>query len=205
MVSTVVWLAAMPLVALRFHIISPIGILLNIPLIPITSAALLFGGLGLGLSAVWGPLGGLATATAGWLLQVTQSVVLWGVAQPWGHRFAAGPSSEWVLVFYGLLGWAAISATAAARSSRVGGLARLGPWWLLAFWSVTGLIVAVIPSKAATPEAEVLAVGHGLAVIIRTPDGQTLLYDCGGMGDPAVGRRIIAPGSGRTASVGSTL
>jgi competence protein ComEC len=191
--STVVWMAALPLVALRFHIISPIGILLNIPLIPITSAALLFGGLGLGLSAVWGPLGGPATWTAGGLLQVTQSVVLWGVAQPWGHRFAAGPSSGWVLVFYGLLGLAAISATAAARSSRVGRLARKGPWWLLAIWSGTGLILAVIPTRPTTPDAEVLAVGHGLAVLIRTPGGQTLLYDCGRMGDPAVGRRIIAP------------
>ena len=42
---------------LRFHLVSPIGILLNIPLIPLTSAALLLGGLGLVLSAVWGPLG----------------------------------------------------------------------------------------------------------------------------------------------------
>ena len=191
--SIVVWLAALPLVALRFHILSPIGILLNIPLIPITSAALLFGGLGLALSAVWGPLGGPAIATAGWLLQLTQSVVLWGVARPWGHRFAAGPSSGWVLGFYGLLGLAAFAATAAARSSRVGRLVREGPWWLLAVWSVTGLIAAFIPKPPITPEAEVLAVGHGLAVIIRTPGGQTLLYDCGRMGDPTVGRRIIAP------------
>jgi competence protein ComEC len=42
-------------------------------------------------------------------------------------------------------------------------------------------------------EAEFLAVGHGLAVIIQTPDGRTVLYDCGRLGDPSVGRRIIAP------------
>ena len=55
--STVVWLAALPLVAFRFHLVSPIGILLNIPLIPLTTAALLLGGLSLLLSAAWGPLG----------------------------------------------------------------------------------------------------------------------------------------------------
>ena len=49
------------------------------------------------------------------------------------------------------------------------------------------------PRETRTLEAEFLAVGHGLAVLIHTPDGQTLLYDCGRLGDPTVGRRIIAP------------
>src|SRR5512135_882985 len=38
-ISVVVWLAAWPLVALRFHLISPIGLLLNVPLVPLTSIA----------------------------------------------------------------------------------------------------------------------------------------------------------------------
>ena len=38
-----------------------------------------------------------------------------------------------------------------------------------------------------------LAVGHGLAVVVRSGDGRTLLYDSGRMGDPHVGRRLIAP------------
>ena len=43
-------------------------------------------------------------------------------------------------------------------------------------------------------EGELLAVGHGLAVVLQLPDGQAILYDCGRMGDPPqVGRRIIAP------------
>jgi competence protein ComEC len=54
--SAVIWLAALPLVALRFHLVSPIGILLNVPLIPLTSAALLASGLGLILALVWSPL-----------------------------------------------------------------------------------------------------------------------------------------------------
>ncbi|MGZ3471845.1 MAG: ComEC/Rec2 family competence protein, partial [Isosphaeraceae bacterium] len=41
--SAIVWLAAVPLVTLRFHLVSPISILLNIPLIPLTSLALLLG------------------------------------------------------------------------------------------------------------------------------------------------------------------
>ena len=89
--STVVWLAALPLVAFRFHLVSPIGILLNIPLIPITSAAMLLGGLSLVLSAAWGPLGGPLAWAAAWLLRLTQTVVLWGVAQPLGSPLRRRP------------------------------------------------------------------------------------------------------------------
>jgi competence protein ComEC len=205
--STVVWLAALPLVALRFHIVSPIGVLLNIPLIPITSTALLLGGLGLGLSAVWGPLGVPASRAAGVLLDVTQRIVIWGVARPWGYRFVAGPSWGWVVVFYLLLGLAAVAATASLRHEQArtrapkvageipasGRIRRQAPWWLLAAWSLGGWIVAVIPAPPPTPEADVLAVGHGLAVVIHTPGDRVLLYDCGRMGDPSVGRRINAP------------
>ena len=101
--SAVVLLAALPLVALRFHLVSPIGVLLNIPLIPFTTAALLLGGLGLVLSTIWGPLGAPFAWAAAWLLKLTKAIVLWGVGQPWGHRFVVGPAWGWVLVFYVVL------------------------------------------------------------------------------------------------------
>jgi competence protein ComEC len=190
--STVIWLAALPLVASRFHIVSSIGILLNIPLIPLTSAALLLSGLGLVLSAIWAPLGGLPAWGAGWLLKITEAIVFWGVAQPWGHRFVVGPGWEWVLIFYVLLGLAAVSATVASIS-RSSWLTGSLVWWLLALWAVPGWWLSDIASKTTTPEVEFLAVGHGLAVVIQTPGGQTILYDCGALGDPSIGRRIIAP------------
>ena len=132
--STVVWLAALPLVAMRFHLVSPIGVLLNIPLIPMTTAAMLLGGLGLVLSTVWGPLGGpLAWAAAG-LLKLTKAIVLWGVEQRWGHRFVVGPAWGWVLVFYVLLGLAVVALTQrvelrlAFRWALAQGLHRGGCW-----------------------------------------------------------------------------
>ena len=91
---------------MRFHLISPIGIVLNLPLIPLTSAALLLGGLALVLSAIWGPLGTPAAWLSAALLKATRAIVLWGVAQPWGHHFVVGPAWGWVLVFYALLGLA---------------------------------------------------------------------------------------------------
>ena len=101
--SAVVWLAALPLVAMRFHLVSPIGVLLNIPLIPFTTVAMLLGGVGLALSSIWGPLGGPFAWGAAGLLKMTKAIVLWGVDQRWGHRFVVGPAWGWVLVFYVLL------------------------------------------------------------------------------------------------------
>ena len=194
--STVVWLAALPLVAMRFHLVSPIGVLLNIPLIPLTTAAMMLGGLALLLSTVWGPLGGAPAWCAALLLKLTRAIVLWGVDQRWGHRFVVGPAWGWVLVFYVLLGLAVLAWTQRGELGwlSAGRSRRALPWWLVIAWVAPGwLFSGILNPRAATTEAEFLAVGHGLAVLLRTPDGRACLYDCGRLGDPSVGRRIVAP------------
>jgi competence protein ComEC len=193
--STVVWLAALPLVALRFHLVSPIGILLNLPLIPLTTVALLCGAAGLGLGLVWMPLGVLPIWVADQLLRATEAIVRWGVAQDWGHRFVAGPSAGWVLGYYAILLPAVVAATAAARRPGTHRRLLLSAllWGALAAWCLPACLAPGIRRASGALEGEILAVGHGLAVVLRLDDGTTLLYDCGRMGDPAVGRRIIAP------------
>ena len=185
-VSAVVWLAALPLVALRFHVVSPIGVLLNLPLIPLTSLALLAAGLSLGLSAVWEPLGGPAAWVCSVALSWTDAVVRWGASQRWGYTFSPAPGWAWTLVFYTLLGLATAAAVGRLRGRRV----------------LAGLVVATLPVGAfqalgyqlgpREPSAEILAVGHGLAVVLPTGPGRALLYDCGRMRDPSVGRRVVA-------------
>ncbi|WP_435008931.1 ComEC/Rec2 family competence protein [Tundrisphaera lichenicola] len=184
--SAVIWLVAWPLVALRFHLVSPIGILINIPLIPLTSAALLLAGLSLGFSAVWSPLGIPFAWATGWALGWTEAAVRWGTSWRWGHAFVPGPPWAWVLAFYALGGLALMAGASRWRSSR--------RWWALAIGSgAFGAILPMIPIRPEVPEAEILAVGHGLSVAIRSTGGQTVLYDAGKMGDPHVGRRVIAP------------
>lgn len=185
-VSTVVWLAALPLVALRFHIVSPIGVLLNIPLIPLTSVALMASGLSLGLSAIWDPLGGPAAWVCAITLAWTEVLVRWGASRSWGHAFVPGPSLAWVLIVYSLLAFAWVAGVRRWPLRRIA-------WGLLAGWVMLGVVLPWLPRRKGPLEAEVLAVGHGLAVIIRTSDGGTILYDCGRMHDPSVGRRIVAP------------
>ncbi len=184
--SAVIWLIGWPLVALRFHLVSPIAILINIPLIPLTSLALLLSGLTLGLSSVWPPLGAPFGWACGQCLGWTEAAVRWGTALRWGHAFVPGPSWGWVLTFYALLGLATMAGACRWRARR--------RWWSIAI--ACGAMMAALPLFSSRPEAteaEVLAVGHGLAVLIRSPEGRTVLYDCGKMGDPHVGRRLIAP------------
>jgi competence protein ComEC len=184
--STVVGIVTLPLVALRFHLVSPIGIVLNVPLIPLTSAALLASGLTLGLSAVRGTLGGRRPGPARSCWGGPRGSCAGGRRSPGGMSTWPGPPTGWVLIFYGLLGLAAWAARGRGPHRR-----RLAA--ALGAWTVLGPVLALGPARPGALEADVLAVGHGLAVVIQADDGRALLYDCGRMGDPGVGRRVIAP------------
>ena len=184
--SALIWIVAWPLVALRFHVVSPVAILINIPLIPLTSLALLLSGLTLLLSAIWPPLGGPTGWLCGVCLEWTEATVRWATAWRWGHGFAPGPPWGWVVAFYALLGLATLASVSRWRSGRA--------WWVAALaCGATMALLPLWPSHPEATEAEILAVDHGLAVAIRSPTGATALYDCGKMRDPHVGRRLIAP------------
>jgi len=183
--SAVLWIVAVPLVALRFNLISPVGVVLNVPLIPLTSLALLASGLALGLSAVWSPLGRPAAWVCARSLEWTEAIVRWGAGLRWGHVFVPEPPWGWVLGFYLSLGLATaavlgrwrcrkVAAGLFAGCTALGFAASASPW--------------VIGRAAGPPRVEVLAVGHGLAVVVETGGGRALLYDCGQMRNPTVGR-----------------
>nr|WP_303652435.1 ComEC/Rec2 family competence protein [Paludisphaera mucosa] len=195
--SAVVWAVAAPLSALQFHLFSPVGVLLNVPLIPLTSIALLAGAIKLLLAAVGAtPLAWLAGLVVGRTLHLSEIVVRWGAALPWGSWYTPGPPAVSVLAFYALLALAVYLTNAGPHRDEPSPGLRRGRRlaWLLAFaWCVPGWMLAGLGRRPATLEADVLAVGHGLAVVVQTPEGKTFLYDCGRMDDPGVGRRIVAP------------
>lgn len=185
-VSVVVWLVALPLVMLRFHVVSPIGILLNIPLIPLTSVALMASGLTLAISTAWPPLGAPAAWLSALCLEWTEALVRWGATRSWGHTFVAGPSWGWVLVAYVLLALAMVGGNGRWRGRR-------WLWVVFLTWIALGTIADRLGRRPGALEADILAVGHGLAVVIQDRSGRTIVYDCGRMRDPSVGRRIVAP------------
>ena len=185
--SAIVWLAALPLVALTFHLVSPIGVILNIPLIPVTSLALFSSGLTLISSLIWEPLSIPFARLTTILLDWTTVIVQWGERQSWGSWYVAEPDGVWVLGLYAL-GVLLVTLRASRRRVVFQGVALAG----FSAWLLVGSI-AFPWGRTTPPHAEILAVGHGLAVVIETAPGHAILYDCGRMRDPSVGRRIIAP------------
>jgi competence protein ComEC len=62
---------------------------------------------------------------------------------------------------------------------------------LAGVWVAIGLAMRGGQHREGHFECTFLSVGHGTSVILRTPEGQTILYDAGQLGSPAGGARSI--------------
>ncbi|MEW4568873.1 ComEC/Rec2 family competence protein [Tautonia sp. JC769] len=186
--SAAVWLATMPLIAWRFNVVAPIGILLNLPMIPMISGAVILGGLALIGSIAWQPLAMPAARLCDGLLGLSLAIVDRSEAVPFGHVFVPTPPTGWVIAGYVMLAMAC-----RASAARWPLPMRRAAWIGVVVVGSIGAVVTMTPRRPSSFEVEFLAVGHGLATVIRGPDGSASLYDCGRSGDPSVGRRIAAP------------
>jgi competence protein ComEC len=184
-ISFWVWWLTMPLVLFRFHVVSPIAVLLNLILwLPLLIA--LLSGLALLVFGPWSdwlgyPLGwlcGLCMAITDWVVQVAEKL-------PWSHFWLNGPSLTWLIVFYAALlltiGWLGF-----------GRLARRYVLMISSLWLVTVIAPAIVARTSMvstiasqTPSLKILFidVGHGTSVLIQSPSGRNWLYDAGRLGN----------------------
>lgn len=183
--TLVLGLAVLPLVAARYHLVSPVGLLIGPPVVLLTSVALVAGFLLLFVAAVipW-----LAPPCA-WMTQTSLTMCTWVVdvadRVPRGHAYVGNVPTWWLLGFYvGLL--AALWLPKLRRDWRRLVLVGLG-------WLVVGLLAGVVRPGNGELRVTFLAVGHGGCTVIETPDGRTLLYDAGALSGPDVTRRVVAP------------
>lgn len=190
-ISTVVWLITLVLVAFHFESFNPVAILVNIPLVPATSVALVLGLAGMLLDlAGLGFLGFYFLGASGRLMQLSLDILEYSLH--YGTAPLAWVSLQtWaVVVFYLLCGLISLQRlypfTGRARTA----VCILPVTWVVLTTAATNFWHSRPPEYL---EVEMLAVDHGLAVLVRWPDGQNWLYDCGQMGRPAVGRRVVGP------------
>lgn len=178
-----IWLFTIPLVVSNYHLVAPIGLIINVLLIPVVTLALWLGYLLLlcGLVAPWITF----TFAVGleWALQLLLWLVHSTARLPMGHLYVSGPGSWWVYGCYALL---AVLAMNANRDRWT----RVGLRGLFA-WTAIGLCAGIVETRPTGLRCTFLAVGHGCAIVIQTPDRKVLVYDAGSLNSGERARRIV--------------
>jgi competence protein ComEC len=184
-VSVVIWCVAAPLVAARYHVVAPIGILIGPPAFFLTAIGLLSGFLLLLTAPIGGPFTTIFAAGTRWSLGASAWLVRAADVVPGGHWYVGDVPEWWLWALYLIL-FAVLLIEPVRQRWR----------WALpagAAWLCVGLLAGSARPADAEMRCAFLAVGHGGCSVIETPDGRVLLYDAGAMGGPDVTRRQIAP------------
>src|SRR5262249_37394722 len=168
-VNFVVWLAVAPLVAARYHLVSPVALLLGPPLVVLTSIALVAGFLLLLLAPVFWPPGLVAAFFTRWSLWACTALVDVGLELPGAFWYVPDVADWWLWTFYaGLLAALTVPVLRARwRWTVAAGVA----------WLSLPLIGDLLPRRPGEFRCTFLSVGHGGCTVMETPDGRTLLYD----------------------------
>jgi competence protein ComEC len=183
--SAVLWLVIAPLISSRYHLVSPMAILLTPPMLLLSTVALTAGFAALLLS----PFGNLVTWPFLTLLQLSldwsRRLVEMCQQMPFAYWHTPGLPEWWLLIFYvGFVTWLLVP--------------RLLQQWKLGIgvglaWLCVGLALPAQSDHRGELRCTVLAVGHGSCAVLQMPDGRVLLYDAGSMMGPEVTTRQIAP------------
>jgi len=185
-----VWAVTAPIVAARFHLFSPIGLILNPLIAPLVAVAMGWGFLCLIAATV---SHGLASA-CGWAcdgtLRCINAIVSWAAGLPGGFWWVAGLPGWWVAGWYIIL---AVALFAFPRDR----LLRVGSWiCLVAAWCGIGLcaggVARVVGGGPPALRMVVAAMGHGCGIVVRSPMGRCLVYDAGRLGAVGAARRGMA-------------
>ncbi len=173
-IGAVIWAVTQPLVAARFHLFSPIALVLNAVLwLPMT-LGLLSGFAFLFLAAILPPLAFVAAYCCNLNLWLLEKGVDFASAVPGSHFWVPGPANWWLAGFYGgLAAWVVFPKI------------RPRPRWciaILAGWIALGFTASFARRDAHRLHCTFLSVGHGSAVVLELPCGKTMLYDAGQFG-----------------------
>ena len=185
-----VWAATTPLVAAKFHVVSSVGLLVNVLVAPLVALAMAWGFLCLLAASVSTTLAAGCGAACDGMLHGIATVVYWAARVPAGHTWVAGPPDWWVAGWYAVL--------AATLSWFPAGMLRRPQTWaaVAGGWIGVGIVAgAAVGSMAAGDpplRGVVAAVGHGCGIVLRTTEGRCLVFDAGRLGAPAAARRSMA-------------
>lgn len=186
LVGAAVWLATAPLVAARFHLVSPVGLVLNPLVAPLVAVAMVGGFACILLAPASALLAGAAGRLCDGALGLVEAGVDLGARLPGAFSWVSGPPAWWVCGWYAGI---AILLVALAPPR----LARCSTWaCAAALWACVGLALAWPAPAGGVLETFAASLGHGCGIVVRTPSGRVLLYDAGRMGSGAAAGRGVA-------------
>jgi competence protein ComEC len=181
-IALIVWLATAPLIAQRFHLFSPVAVLLT-PFLAVTVTIALLSGMLLVLCGGIPLVSALPASWMGLALDASDMLVTAGRALPGGFVYCPDLPDWWVAIFYFTM--IAVVITPGWRVRWKLWLTAAGLWFL---WGL-GLAQPIAPGGL---RMTVLSIGHGTAIVLETPDGRCLLYDAGSLSGPEVAQRQVS-------------
>ncbi len=186
--SLIIWLGTWPLLMDRFHLFSPIAILLGPPVILLTSLGLMAAFVWLFLAVLNLPGIAACAAVADWFLQESAVFVSWANHAGVGIVYCADLPPYWLEWGYaGMLSLILItSLQGRALPWRL--MLMLAAVWCGSCWWCMG--PRTVPGQW---RCTVLAVGHGQCAVVETAEGRVVLFDAGSITGPEVATNIIAP------------
>lgn len=167
-----VTLLSAPLVATQFHVVSLTGMLINLLLIPFTTATLIVGYVFIAAGLAVPPLAIIPGTVFGLCLTILNGAVSFSADVRLGFVTIPDLPAWFLPAYYSLL---TASALASRSSTRLALRVILLTLVTLLFRDVC------ISPKSPNLECTVLSVGHGNATVVETPDGKILLFDAGAL------------------------
>lgn len=182
-ISVAAALFTLPLVAARFHLVSPVGVLINVVLAPLSTLVLWCGYIHLGLGLLAPGVSWIAAAPFEWSLGALLYLVEWAAHVRLSHFYVPSPSDWWLAGYYAIVFALAFVEPVRRWGSR--------GWCVLIAWLIIGLLWGLRSVNSDSLRCTFLSVGHGGAILIECPNGGTLLYDAGAMQDGRIAQRAV--------------
>lgn len=176
LVSFFIWAITSPIIAAQSYLISPIGIVANILVAPLVLLTLWLGYAYLCLALTIPILGWPIAFLLKSLLDLTLFIIQIAAHLP-GSLISVPPVPTWWLVGFGLIALSGLLAPTLLKR-------RTSFLYLVGLWVLCWCFIVAWPPVVGRLRLTTLAVGHGLAVLVEFPNGQTLLYDAGSLGQP---------------------
>jgi competence protein ComEC len=178
------WLATAPIVLATFHLVTPVILGANLALCPLVTIQSFLSLAALPLAVFFPPGADGVGILASWVFDATLGGASALTGFPAAYLFLPAMPAWAMVAYYGLL--AAWTWRARARPD------RFKPWLCVAFAAA----LAVTPlgfRNPAHPILGVVDVGRGSSAYLRSPDGSTIVFDCGSLSYRDPGAMVTAP------------